>query len=221
MKTVLITGVGKGIGKALMERFLDDNFFVVGTYHTNKPEVVSDNIALVQLDLTKPKSLENCVHEIISTNRNIDILINNAGVLLDEEETSVVNEKLRATLEVNLIGTIEFIEQILPILTSSGHIINISSSAGSLNLPAEHDHYPNHYPSYKISKTALNMYTRTLAGRLEDKGIRVSSVHPGCGMTDMGGPDAEMEPAEAAEHIFRLAISQVETGQFWHKGEKF
>ena len=142
-------------------------------------------------------------------------------MLLDEEETSVVNEKLRATLEVNLIGTIEFTEQILPILTSGGHIINISSSAGSLNLPAEHDHYPNHYPSYKISKTALNMYTRTLAGRLEDKGIRVSSVHPGWVKTDMGGPDAEMEPAEAAEHIFRLAISQVETGQFWHKGEKF
>ena len=71
MKAVLITGVGKGIGKALMERFLDDNFFVVGTYHTNKPEVVSDNIALVKLDLTKPKSLENCVHEIISTNNSL------------------------------------------------------------------------------------------------------------------------------------------------------
>jgi NAD(P)-dependent dehydrogenase (short-subunit alcohol dehydrogenase family) len=73
---------------------------------------------------------------------------------------------------------------------------------------------------YKISKAALNMVTRCLAIRLDGQ-ITVSSVHPGWVKTDMGGDDADIEPEEAAEDIFTLANSQVETGQFWFKGEKF
>ena len=223
MKTVLITGVGKGIGKALTGRFLRDSFFVVGTYYTKEPDLKNENLALFQLDLTKPKSIETCIRQVSQLGKKIDILINNAGVLLDEEETKVVDEKLRATLEVNLIGAINFTEQMIPFLISGSHIVNISSSAGSLELPAIHDHSPYHYPAYKISKVALNMYTRTLVNRFQNEklDITVSSVHPGWVKTDMGGEDADMTPQEAVEHIFKLATSKVETGQFWFKGEKF
>lgn len=65
---------------------------------------------------------------------------------------------------------------------------------------------------------------RTLAMRLSPKNggdITVSSVHPGWVKTEMGGDDAPMTPAEAAEHIYTLAISNPETGQFWFKGEKY
>jgi len=221
MKTVLITGVGKGIGKVLMERFIQDKFFVIGTYHMTEPNFQDENLVLFPLELTQSTSIESCASQIAQLGRKIDIHINNAGVLLDEEETRVVEAKLRETLEVNLIGTINFTERIIPFLIAGSHLINISSSAGSLSLPAEHDHYPYHYPSYKISKTALNMYTKTLSGRLKGKEIIVSSVHPGWVKTDMGGPEAEITPQEAAEHIFKLAVSQVETGQFWYKGEVF
>jgi NAD(P)-dependent dehydrogenase (short-subunit alcohol dehydrogenase family) len=64
------------------------------------------------------------------------------------------------------------------------------------------------------------MLTRIWAMRLEGK-ITVSSVHPGWVKTDMGGDDADIEPKEAAEDIFKLANSKVETGQFWFKGKKF
>jgi NAD(P)-dependent dehydrogenase (short-subunit alcohol dehydrogenase family) len=79
----------------------------------------------------------------------------------------------------------------------------------------------HYYPCYKISKCALNMYTRTLASRLNEDKITVSSVHPGWVRTEMGGEDADMSPEEAAAHIYELAIKPPkESGQFWFKGEK-
>lgn len=218
MKKALITGVGKGIGRALMEKFLAEGWQVVGTYYSEAPEA-RENLTLYKLDLSDGGSIESCAEAIKQAHPEIDVLVNNAGVLLDEDETVLVPELLRGTLEVNLIGTAHFTEVALPVLKKGAHIINISSSAGSLSLAADESHFPLHYPAYKISKTALNMYTRTLANRL--KNMTVSSVHPGWVRTEMGGEEAPTLPGEAAADIFRLAVSPVETGQFWHKGEKF
>src|SRR3989344_914825 len=190
MKTVLITGVGKGIGQALKEKFLFEGWFVLGTHETTEP-IPDENLLSFPLDLSSPQSILECARAVQKTGKIISILINNAGVLVDKEETSVVVEKLRETLEVNLVGTIDFTEQIISVLEDNGHIINISSTAGSLEFAmGTRSHFPNHYPAYKISKTALNMYTRTLAARMKDRGIVVSSVHHGWVKTDMGGPEA-------------------------------
>jgi len=215
MRTVFISGVDKGLGRALAERFLASGDFVIGTSTTGTVDYSHTNLHVLLLDFYKPKTVEQCIQEINDLNRPIEILINNAGVLKDEDDTSVVLEKLRATLEVNLFGHIQITEALLPIINSGGHIINISSSAGSL----EKTTHTNH-PAYKISKAALNMYTRTLAIRLSGR-ITVSSVHPGWIKTDMGGTDADLAPEEAAEDIVKLMNSQVETGQFWFKGKKF
>ena len=220
MQTVFITGVDKGIGRALMEQFLREGFFVVGTYLIEPPQEDREHFEALPLDLSKPESVATCVQAFAAQNRKIDILINNAGALFDEDETSVVVEKLRNTLEVNLIGTIDLTEQILPHVVSGGHIVNISSTAGSLE-DTDHNisHFPGHYPAYKISKAALNMYTRTLAMRLKKENITVSSVHPGWVQTDMGGQEADITPEEAAKGVFATAIARPETGQFWYKGE--
>ena len=127
----------------------------------------------------------------------------------------VVIDLLRKTLEVNLIGTIDFTQKILSLVEDQGHIVNISSRQGSLGYASNTSD-----PSYRISKAALNMFTRILAIHLQDK-ITVSSVHPGWVKTDMGGQNADMEPQEAAKYIYDLAVSRPETGQFWFKGEKF
>ena len=217
MQTVFITGIDKGIGHALMEKFLHEGFFVVGTYLALPPQGEREHLQVVPLDLAKTESIAACVQTFAAQNKKIDILINNAGVMLDESETHVVVEKLRHTLEVNLFGTIDLTEQLLPYMVSGGHIINISSTAGSLE-DTDHNvsHFPGHYPAYKISKAALNMYTRTLAMRLKSENITVSSVHPGWVQTDMGGHEAAITPKEAAEGIFATAITRPETGQFWY-----
>lgn len=221
MKTVLITGVGKGIGHALAEKFLGEGYFVIGTYLSSQPPFTNNTFVGYQLDLSSPKSITSCSKKIAESGRMIDIHINNAGVLLDEEETGVIVDKLRATLEVNLLGTIDFTEHLIPLINNGGHIINTSSSAGSLVLTEKKmSHYPDHYPAYKISKTALNMYTVTLAQRLHKQSITVSSINPGWVKTDMGGPKADLSPEKAAAQIVRFALSHPKTGKFWYASKK-
>jgi len=217
MKTILITGVSRGIGKALAQRFLENRDFIIGTSTTGKANWNNKNLKIFKLNLAEEKSIEDCAKRIKEFHKRIDVLINNAGIVIEEE----VNEKLidmdylRKILEINLLGTIDFTERIIPLMNSGGHIINISSHAGSLN-----GNYGKNYPSYRISKVGLNMFTKILAARLNGK-ITVSSVHPGWVKTDMGGEEAEREPEEAAEDIFKLTNSNIETGQFWFKGKKY
>ncbi len=244
MQTVLITGISKGIGKALAEKFLIEGYRVIGTIRDGQINFTHPHLAVHTLELSSSESIEKCAGDIEilcnATNPKIqiDILINNAGALFDEEETTVQIEKLRQTLEVNLIGTIDFTERIIPLISKDGHILNITSSAGSLtdtNMEdAKTSHHPFHYPAYKISKCALNMYTRTLAMHMQHNKaentetslgdnafITVSSIHPGWVKTDMGGMEADLTPEEAAQDIFDLSISRPETGQFWFKGKKY
>ncbi len=216
-KTVFITGASRGIGKALTDKFIKENYFVIGTSTTGKAAFANKNIIFLKLDLSSPKEIEKCVNEFIKLNKKIDILVNNAGIWSGhDEDSNMYLDSLRKVLEVNVIGTIDLTEKLIPYVNNSGKIINISSSSGSLAYKEN-----NYYPDYKISKAALNMYTKTLAMRLEDKKIIVASIHPGWVKTDMGGIDAALEPEEAAEEVYQRIISLKETGQFWFKQEKF
>lgn len=216
MKTILITGISRGIGRALAEKFLSAGDFVIGTSTSGITKSTHKNLIVFQLDLSKPESIKACAKKIGALHKGIDILINNAAIWSGIEDDPIVHiNDLRKVLEVDLIGTIDFAERVISRMNQNGHIINISSSSGSLERT---DH--SNYPDYKISKAGLNMFTRILALRLKRKAT-VSSVHPGWVRTDMGGADADMEPTEAAEHIFKLACSKVESGQFWFKGKKF
>jgi NAD(P)-dependent dehydrogenase (short-subunit alcohol dehydrogenase family) len=214
MKTVLITGISRGIGRALTKRFLANGDFVIGTSTNGFVDFKNDNLIVFPLDLSNSESIKECVKKVGESNKKIDILINNAGTWSGEDEQGIQIDRLRKVLEVNVIGTADFTVQILPLVRQGGHIINVSSRQGSMEYV-----FHSGFPSYQVSKAAVNKFTRVLAAELEGK-MTVSSVHPGWVKTDMGGQDAEMEPEEAAEHIFKLANSKVETGQFWFKGEK-
>jgi NAD(P)-dependent dehydrogenase (short-subunit alcohol dehydrogenase family) len=218
MKTVLITGASRGIGRALAKKFLDSGYFVMCTSTTGRVDIGHESIKTFQLDLSKPESIEKCARDITESGKKIDVLINNAGIVVEEEVNSpvMVVDYLRKTLEVNLIGTVDFTERIIPLLNDGAQIINMSSSAGSLG----HSGYTSNYPSYRMSKAALNMMTKVLAKRFDGK-VKVSSVHPGWVKTDMGGEEADIAPEEVAEDLFKLINLDIETGQFLYKGEKF
>lgn len=220
MKTVLITGIGRGIGRALAQKFLAEGWTVIGTTLSGQADIAHEQLSVLELDLSKSASVAACENALHEEGKLIDLCINNAGILLDEEETTLLPDKLRDTLEVNVIGTADLTERLLRDMVPHGHIIFVSSTAGSLELAGQlKSHYPMHYPAYKISKAALNMYMRTLATRLGERMI-VSSVHPGWVRTAMGGEEADMPPEESAEDIYQFALTSPETGGFWFKGKR-
>lgn len=216
-KVVFITGASRGIGRALAEKFLLEGDFVIGTSTSGKSSFKDKNLTFLKLDLSSTKSIEKCFQEFIKMNKKINILINNAGMVVEEEvDSAIINsDYLRKTLEVNIIGTAEFTEKMIPSIKLGGQIVNISSRAGSLGF----ENYVLNYPAYRISKAGLNMVTRVLANRLK-KTIKVSSIHPGSVQTDMN-PEGDISPKESAEDIYNRIITLNETGQFWFKQEKF
>lgn len=211
MKTALITGGSRGIGKATVKRFLESSYEVITTSTSGK----SDYSNTYQLDLSGPDSISNFAKALLEKNVKIDVLINNAATAV-EGEYFVDVDSLRKTLEVNLFGVIDLTQQILPLMVDNGVIINISSQMASLTTNLGYD-----YPSYRISKNAINMYTVCLSEHpdINQNGIKVYSFDPGWVKTDMGGPDAEREPEEVAKELLQLVESGNETGLFY-KGAK-
>ncbi|KKT01000.1 MAG: Oxidoreductase, short chain dehydrogenase/reductase [Candidatus Nomurabacteria bacterium GW2011_GWF2_43_8] len=219
MKTVLITGISRGIGKALAQKFLSEGCFVIGTSTSGSSNLNDKNLITLQLDLSSSESIKVCAEKVKALNKPIDILINNAGIFLPQKYDSTFEVgPIRQVMEVNLFGTIDFTERIVSQLAQGSHVINISSRQGSMSHPIS----GQSHVGLKISKAALNMFTRILSYQLKDKAT-VSSVHPGAVKSGgtMAPPDADMEPEEAARYIYDLAISKPETGQFWFKGKKF
>lgn len=218
MKTVVITGVSRGIGKALAEKFLSEDFYVIGTSTTGNADWEHDNLQLFQLELADSKSIDACAKNITQTEKQIDILINNAAIIISErtpEGMRINMDTLRKTLNVDLTGVIDFTLKLLPLLNKDGHIVNISSRMGSKGYITK-----IHNPSYQIAKAGLNMFTKVLSFQLKDETI-VSCVHPGAVLSGLAAADANMPPEESAGYIYELAVSKPPTGQFWYKGEEF
>ena len=153
-------------------------------------------------------------------NSLIDIFIENAVNWPNEEEKGgpiISSSTRRNILEVNLIGTIDLTERLLPasLIKKGGHIISMGSMAGVIT-----EEVGDYVPSYKISKVGLSMYTRTLAARLKDKNITVSILDPGWVRTDMGGNEAPRSPKEPANEYYELATKKIPTGKFWKEGKE-
>jgi NAD(P)-dependent dehydrogenase (short-subunit alcohol dehydrogenase family) len=105
----------------------------------------------------------------------------------------------------------------IPNFNKNGQIINITSDWGSFSKK----NFDEFQPHYKMSKSALNMYTKLLAKRLKKQNKIVSSFDPGSGwtQTDMGGNDASRKPTEVANDIKKKLNKIPESGNFWHQGK--
>lgn len=219
-KTVLITGVSKGIGKSLTKKMLADNYFVIGTSRDgNLKEFEGENFYHLALDLTSPESIDKAHKSILNKFLQIDILINNAGVGPDLGSQEPDRKSFTQTFEVNVSGTVFFTEPLIKLIPESGKIINISSRIGSMDECETSDSI-----AYRMSKSALNMYTKILTNRSKGK-IKVASVHPGWVKTTIRESNlvnGTLTPEESAARIFSFIKSDFESGMFWNaeKGAK-
>lgn len=212
MKKVLITGANRGIGLALAKQFLQQNYIVIGTARNGKIDSISDvNLYVTSLDVSSNDSIVTTVTFVKEKFGNIDLLINNAGVGLDLDSHSPEIDIIKTTFETNVFGLLNFTESIKDLVINGGTIFNISSVMGMLN----RDSLLPNATAYRMSKAALNMYTRTLAARLQDRSVKVVSIHPGWVKTDMGGIEAQLTPEFCANGIFNLYLKNIPTGTFW------
>ncbi len=213
-KVVLITGASKGIGKALTEKMLNENFFVIGT---SRNGIIKDfenkDFYSLKLDLSNTSSIENAHKEIFSKFKYIDILINNAGIGPDLDTYIPQKESFNLTFDVNVTGTVFFTEPLIELIRENGIILNVSSKMGSLDVCELTDSV-----AYRMSKSALNMYTKILTNRLKDK-IKVASIHPGWVKTtiiESNLKNGRLTPEQSADNIFEFLTNEFDSGMFWN-----
>ena len=208
--TVLITGANRGLGLEYAKRFIKDGHTVIGT--TRSPEEAVDlkeaGAEVLKLDVTIDEDIANLAKSL--KGRPLDILVNNAGYLGRKSTRYEMN----LSFCVNTLGPLYVSEALVPSLSLSSQpkIINISSRAGRLADGT------GKMTSYAVSKTALNMVTRTLHSRLNKKGFIVISLAPGRNQTEMGGKGAPLKPEETADKIIPLieSLTTKHSGGFWY-----
>lgn len=172
------------------------------------------------LDVTDTQSINQLHDFLVERVGRIDVLVNNAGIQLDEDRglNSILDDcaipVLHETLATNLDGPLRMCQAFIPMMREAdyGRVVNVSSQFGSLTRMGAG------YQTYRISKTALNALTRILAAELRGTNVLVNSAHPGWVRTDIGGPRAPLSPEQGAETIVRLATlpDGGPTGKFIH-----
>jgi NAD(P)-dependent dehydrogenase (short-subunit alcohol dehydrogenase family) len=211
-RTALVTGANRGLGLETARQLARSGYRVLlSARDLGKAEVAAHalrnerlDVLPFELDITSDASCER-----LRRIERIDALVNNAGVMVESDENplaagllsrsvlDVAPKLLREAFETNTLGAYRVIQAVAPGMRDRnyGRIVNVSSGLGQLN------DMGGGYPAYRVSKTGLNALTRIFAAELRDKGVLVNSVCPGWVKTDMGGPQARLEPEEGVRTI--------------------
>ena len=222
LPVAVVTGAGRGIGRALLELLLKRNYIVIAVVRSLKDvgelEALSNHVHAVCCDVTEPSS-ERLIKEFVESKvEKIDLLINNAGYGATAYGIeSLKFEELDRVMAVHCHGPIRCVKACLPLIRKSSRaaILNISSRFASLEwvstrtVPADQATY-----AYRIAKAAMNMLSSCLAVELQDAGIRVLAIDPGKVKTRFGPVDADTEASQAAESIVNLAENNKDTALF-------
>ncbi|MEO8672486.1 MAG: SDR family oxidoreductase [Tahibacter sp.] len=222
MSYVVVSGANRGLGLELVRQLLEQGRRVIAA--CRKPAQANPLTALsgaypghlkaLPLNVASERSIDEFVREVAMLGITIDLLINNAGVLVSGERLGALAAKpLAESYAANAIGPLLLSQALLPQMEKGKKslIVNISSSLGSLQRTQAFGTV-----SYAMSKAALNMVTRQLAAELASERIAVVSVHPGWVQTDMGGAGASLAVAPAVTALLARVnlLGMQDTGRF-------
>eukprot|EP00030_Apusomonadida_sp_AF-17_P000804 a176578_62.p2 GENE.a176578_62~~a176578_62.p2 ORF type:complete len:297 (-),score=111.83 a176578_62:142-924(-) len=237
-RVCLVTGANRGIGLAVARALgaLGPKTVVIVT--CRKQEDVDATVKTLQseklsvfghvLDVSSAESVKACAEWVTSSVGQLDVLVNNAGILVDANTRvfSFDEAAMAQSFDVNCVGLMRVTAAFVPLLKASadGRIVNVTSRAGQLTVYSE----PS-MPAYRISKTAANMATHLIAQELADTGIIVSAMCPGYIATDMTLKQVaegyftstpSKTPADGAKTVVFLATAKgIPSGQFWADNE--
>lgn len=180
-KTIVITGGSDGLGKTLTETFSKENNVIILSTNEEKMKLVSENnnCSYKICDVSNYDIVEKTINEILKEYNKVDVLINNAGLWIQEELDVNDSNRIKEVIDVNLLGTINVSKAVIPSMKENkdGLIININSQAG-INHKAER-------VVYNASKWGVTGFSKSLQDEVAKYGIRVTDVMPGMMKTEM------------------------------------
>ena len=214
MKNVVITGANRGIGLELAKHYRAQDCTVIAICRESSEEL--DDIAdmvISDIDVRSEESIAMVAEVLASTlinsdsGQKIDVLINNAGVFMNETLEEMNFDSIQTQLEINAIAPLRITHAFQSMLWEGSKVAMITSRMGSVS-----------YYGYRASKAALNAFGKSLAIDLKPKGIAVALLHPGFVQTRMVGFNGDITPVQAAaglaQRIEELSLDN--TGSFWH-----
>ncbi|MEV1001679.1 SDR family oxidoreductase [Nonomuraea sp. NPDC050202] len=210
----LVTGANKGIGFEIARQLAGQGITaIVGARDEERGRAAAERLGLpyVRLDVTDAESVGAAAKWIEQEYGTLDILINNAGIMIpDGPPSRSTAAEARQVYETNVFGVIEVTNAMLPLLrrSPSGRIVNVSSERGSIggSLDQGHPLWPRLNLAYCSSKAALNMITASYAKELWDSPIKVNAVDPGWVKTDINHNEGIKTPEEGAAPIVAMAL---------------
>ena len=181
MKTALVTGASRGIGRAIALEFKEKGYSVIGTAtsETGAAELNDIGIQGYVLDLNSHKSIDSFWQKLEDNNQNISLLVNNAGITRDNIVLRMSDEEWSDIMNVHLYGTFQLCKRSLKMMLKSkwGRIINISSASASIGNRGQ--------SNYAAAKAGVEAFTKSLAKEVGKRDITINAVAPGFISTDM------------------------------------
>lgn len=191
-KTVVITGAGVGLGRAIARDLAANGYTVVLLGRTlSKVQALADELGggalAIECDVASAESVRKAFAAIAAKHPRIDVLINNAGVYEPFEIEKATDEQIDGIISINLLGPVYCARAAIPMMEKDGYIINVSSDSVGNDLPM--------MGIYQASKAGLERFTQTLFKELKPRGIRVSTVRAGPMYEEGKAPSWPMEAA--------------------------
>ena len=211
MPTTLITGTNKGIGLQLCTQLNARGDDVIAICRTPSPELSELGVRIIDgIDVSNAESIDRLKSELAG--QQLDVLINNAGILKRDLFGSLDYEEMVEQFRINTLGPLRVTEALVDNLKDGSKVAIITSRVGSIEDNSSGGNY-----GYRASKTAVNQIGTNLKHELRPRGIAVALLHPGLVATELTGGQG-ISPAESARGLIeRIDALDIEnSGGFWH-----
>lgn len=211
MKNYLVTGANRGIGLEVCRQLKQQGHQVTAVCRKSSEALNQLGLNVIEgVDVTDQQSLKQLSDQL---DADIDVLVNNAGVLANNTLGDIDYATVKQQYEVNAIGPLMVTESLLPKLHDGSKVVIVTSRMGSMSDNDSGGHY-----GYRMSKAAVNMAATSLAVDLKPKGIAVGLLHPGYVKTDMTEYQGFVDTQHAAVGLLARIdeLSMENSGSFWH-----
>lgn len=207
MKNIIITGTSRGIGLAVALQLAKEGHAILAVSRNRAPEFENiENIHFLEADITLEEDRKRIVSFVEKSWERVDILINNAGAIVNKPFESIAQDEFEYVYRVNVFGVAGLIQSCLPYMVNGSHVVTISSMGGvqgSVKFPG--------LAAYSSSKGAVIILTELLAEEYKESGIAFNVIALGAVQTEMleeafPGYQAPLNPNEMAEFIVDFAL---------------